>query len=365
MAGRVGVFNQRAVPASIWDERDASARQRGLAAATGGASESSSKAARLAELYRPPFELICRLPWDSARDQAKEEKKWILVDVQNPSVFYCQVLNRDIWKDEGIKDLVKENFLFMQYSSDDPRGSQYVQYYFPLRESEDAYPHIAIVDPRTGEQVKVWSGPPVPKPADFLMQLVEFLDRYSLDPKKKNPVAKRKAEKPKVLDVDRLTEEEMLDLALQNSLASNGAPGPKDVDPDELTKSVEDIRKGKGKADGEGSNAEPTNGHTTPAASAFSRISASNPHVEPDLGPNVTRIQFRHSTGRVVRKFALNDPVLRIYEWLKAEPLEGKQGIEFELKTSGTGKDLIESLDLTIADAELRNSTVMVEFIED
>ncbi|PMD39826.1 hypothetical protein L207DRAFT_634338 [Hyaloscypha variabilis F] len=363
----VGLFNQRPV-ASIWDESaDTSSRRQGLAEATGGASEASSKAARLAELFRPPFELMHQVPWDVARDKGKEENKWILVNVQDPSIFDCQQLNRDIWKHEGIKELVKENFIFIQYSKDDPRGSQYVQYYFPTKDSQAAYPHIAIVDPRTGEQVKVWSGPPVPQAGEFLMQLVEFLDRYSLDVTKKNPVAKRKPEKAKSIDVDRLTEDEMLDLALQNSLQNNGtAAGPKEDDPDDLTKSFGDVSKGKGKeVEGESASSEPETGEgsSSAATSAFSQILPNNPHAEPDMGPQVTRIQFRHSNGRVVRRFRVDDTVRRIYEWLKADPLEGKEGIAFDLK--GMGKDLIEHLDETIEDAGLKNGTVMVEFIED
>ena len=360
---RPGVFNQQPVP-SIWDESaDASMRRQGLAQATGGASEASSKAARLAELFRPPIELMHQVPWDTARDKGKEEGKWILVNVQDPSIFDCQQLNRDIWKHDGIKELVKESFIFIQYSKDDPRGSQYVQYYFPLRDSGAAYPHIAIVDPRTGEQVKVWSGPPVPNAGDFLMQLVEFLDRYSLDVSKKNPVARRKPEKPKSVDVDRLTEEEALDLALQNSLQNNGGSGPKEHDPDDLTKSFGEVGKGKGKEIERESPEEEAENDESATDTPFSRIMANNPHVEPEMGAKVTRIQFRHSNGRIVRRFRVDDTVRRIYEWLKADPLEGKEGVVFDLK--GMGKDLIEYLDETIEDAGLKNGTVMVEFIED
>lgn len=368
--GRPGVFNQRPV-ASIWDESaDATARRHGLAEATGGASEASSKAARLAELFRPPFELMNQIPWDDARDKGKEEAKWILINVQDPSIFDCQQLNRDIWKHEGIRELVKENFIFMQYSKDDQRGSQYIQYYFQAKDSQAAYPHIAIVDPRTGEQVKVWSGPPVPNAGEFLMQLVEFLDRYSLDVTKKNPVAKRKPEKAKSIDVDRLTEEEMLDMALQNSLANTASPGPKEHDPDDLTKSFGDPGKGKGKEVYDSTQDEeaagPSNGHPdedTAEATTYSRILSNNPHTEPEPGPNVTRIQLRHSTGRIVRRFRVDDPVLRIFEWLKSDPLEGKAGVPFDLK--GMGKDLGEYLEETIEDAGLKNGTVMVEFLED
>ena len=315
-------------------------------------------------MYRPPFELMSRLSWDDARQEGKDNERWILINVQDPAVFDCQLLNRDLWKNPGIMETVKENFIFMQYSKDDPRGSQYVQYYFQNRESRDAYPHIAIVDPRTGEQVKVWSGPPVPKPMEFLMQLHEFLDRYSLKASAKNPVARRKPEPRIEKAVDAMTEDEMLEMALQNSLA--GAPAPKEEDPDALTRSIVDTGKGKAKVEDDdevmtdaGADATATtNGHS---ASPFAAISSSHPHTEPPADAASTRIQFRHPNGRVVRRFLLADPIRRIYEWLKASPLEGKEGAEFELVSMG--KNLMDSLELSVEAAGLKNGTVMIEYV--
>ena len=317
-------------------------------------------------MYRPPFELISQSSWDDAREEGKQNEKWILVNIQDPAIFDCQVLNRDIWKNVGIRDTVKENFIFMQYSKDDPRGSQYMQYYFQARENQAAYPHIAIVDPRTGEQVKVWSGPPTPKAMEFLMQLHEFLDRYSLNVQAKNPVARRKPEPKIEKKVEAMTEEEMLELAMQNSLAHNGAP--REHDPDELTRSIGDISKGKGKvedtemADVESTHANGELQSKSPTQSAFSSILSTNPHVEPPADSTSTRIQFRHPNGRVVRRFGLADPVARIYEWLKASPLEGKEDSGFELISMG--KNLIDVLDTSIEQAGLKNGTVMVEFLE-
>jgi hypothetical protein len=362
LGGRPGIFNQRTTQTSVWDSAgaDSSARRRELATATGGASESSNKSNMLAELYRPPFELMFQQSWDKARDEGKEQQKWIIVNIQDPAIFDCQILNRDIWKNNDIKLTVRENFIFMQYAKDDPRGQQYINYYFHARDSQDAYPHIAIVDPRTGEQVKVWSGPPVPNPVEFHAQLHEFLDRYSLKANAKNPVANRKPERKKV-DVGRMTEEEMLEMALQNSM--DNATGPKDDDPDALTKESSSSGKGKAKVEEE---AEPTETATNGAAdSPFGQISDTNPHEEPPAGDAkvVARIQFRGPSGRpIVRRFNLADPVRRLYEWIKAEnPWEGKQGEEFDLVSMG--KNLLDSLDLTIGEAKLGGASIMVEFI--
>ncbi|KAF2133951.1 hypothetical protein P153DRAFT_362978 [Dothidotthia symphoricarpi CBS 119687] len=363
-AGRAGIFNQRTGQSSVWDSTaDSSARRRELATATGGASEQSSKMSMLAELFRPPFELMYQGSWEKARDMGKEQEKWLIVNIQDPAIFDCQLLNRDIWRNDEIKATVRENFIFMQYAKDDPRGEQYVNYYFHARDSMDAYPHIAIVDPRTGEQVKVWSGPPLPKPVEFHAQLHEFLDRYSLNVNVKNPVAKRKAESKKT-DVGRMTEEQMLEMALQNSM-ENDNQGPKDDDPDALTK---DDGKGKAKAK-EATPApetEPEDEANDSSNPVFAQISSHNPHVEPTItDPKITtRIQFRGPSGRpIVRRFNLSDHVRRIYEWIKSDyPWEGKEGAEFDL--AFMGKNLIENLDVNVEQAGLKGASVMVEFTE-
>lgn len=333
--------------------------------ATGGASEASSKSNMLAEMYRPPFEIMSRLPWDNARDEGKDNEKWLLVNIQDSSVFDCQILNRDLWKDKGVQETVKEHFIFLQFSKDDPRASPYLNYYFQASDVSDNYPHIAIVDPRTGEQMKVWSGPPVVKPSEFLMQIHEFLDRYSLKHNVRNPVAKRKSEK-KDKDVGAMTEEEMLEMAMRNSLGDGASAGQKVEDPDDLTRSMDDV-KGKGRAtsvededmSGTETGAEPVE------ASPFATIPNDKPHTEPAADPaTTTRIQFRHPSGRVIRRFALSDPVQRIYEWLKAEPpLEDKTGVEFDL--NAMGQNLIEQLTTSIEDAGLKNGTVMIGYHED
>jgi hypothetical protein len=331
----------------------------------------------LAELFRPPYDLIARLDWDEAREEGKEQKKWILVNLQDMSDFNCQALNRDIWKDEAVKSLVKENFIFLQYDKDDMAADRYINFYFPNEGhlNPNNYPHVSIIDPRTGEQVKVISGTPFPNALEFHAQLAEFLDRYSLSANHKNPVVKTKRP-TRTIDVDRMTEEEMLELALQNSLDANGGATASNIrDPDELTRSFTD----KGKEKDSTGTSTPTISSTpapapepepavapapAPAQSAFARIPSDRPHVEPKDPAGTTRIQIRNPPGRIIRRFRLDDRVSRIYEWLKAEPLPGKEGVEFELKTMPQGVDLIEHLDETIQEAGLANAVVMVEWVE-
>ncbi|KAL2261227.1 hypothetical protein VTK26DRAFT_4537 [Humicola hyalothermophila] len=348
---------------SVWDATADSSRPSSL-----GPSE-PGRVSRLAQLFRPPYELMSHFSWDEARDEGKDSKKWLLVNLQDMSDFNCQALNRDIWKDQAVVELVKENFIFLQYDKTDPSADQYITFYFPNegQHNPNNYPHVSIVDPRTGEQVKVWSGIPFPSASDFHAQLAEFLDRYSLDDYSKNPVPQTKRPQ-RVVDVDRMTEEEMLEMALQNSLDTNGRVNlPNIPDPDELTKAEP---KGKQRADAAepsapAAAAEPPSSSSA-QGSAFSRIASDRPHVEPPADPKTTtRLQVRNPPGRIIRRFRLDDPVARIYEWLKAEPIPGKEGAEFELKSMPQGEDLIEHLDKTIQEAGLANGTIMLEFVEE
>lgn len=267
------------------------------------------------------------------------------------------MLNRDIWKNQSIRDTIKEHFIFLQYNKDDPRGQEYIGYYFSsLKDSDAAYPHIAIVDPRTGEQVKTWSGSPGPKPSEFLMELHEFLDRYSLSFEKKNPVQTKRKEAKR--DVSRMSEEEQLEMALQASMANGSSTDDKEEDPDALTKAD----KGKAPVLEDGMDVDEQPVAQIKPETPFSRISSANPHEEPTDPKTTSRIQFRHSGGRVVRRFLNDDPVRRIYEWQKAQPLEGKNGA-FELVCMG--KNLIDSLDKTIGEMGLNGGTVMVEHVDE
>ncbi|KAK8125147.1 uncharacterized protein PG998_000906 [Apiospora kogelbergensis] len=353
-------FNQ-----SVWDEPNATSAgvpPVPMGSRPGGPAPSSSRSQRLADLFRPPYDIISRYSWDEARDIGKDEKKWIMVNMQDMSDFNCQALNRDHWKDENITSLLKEHFIFLQYEKGSAESQTYVSFYLSTgHEDPSSYPYVSIIDPRTGEQVKTWSGLPFPPAGEFYNDLVEFLDRYSLAANSKNPVSVSKP-KAKPVDIGRMTEEEMLQMAMQNSLDSSGSSSRAGVqDPDQLTKSPPASEKGKDTETEETSAAAAS----APSNSPFQQISSTAPHTEPETNPaTVTRIQFRHPGGRVIRRFAVADPVRRIYEWLKAEPLEGKDSVPFELKAQ-PGGDLVDKLDLTIEEAGLKQGTVMIEFIED
>jgi UBX domain-containing protein 7 len=196
------------------------------------------------------------------------------------------------------------------------------------------------------------------------MQLHEFLDRYSLDNSARNPVAKRKSEAKKEKPIDQLTEDEMLQRALQASLTSQTQElKPPDIeDPDDLTRSVGDVQGIDSSTNVDVMDVDEAGPSISQESSVFAQIPSNRPHTEPAPGPGITRVQIRHPGGRIVRRFAESDPVQRIYEFLKAEPLEGKEGSDFELISMG--KNLIDVRQDTVESAGLKNGTVMVEFVD-
>ncbi|CAR27949.1 hypothetical protein ZYGR_0N04360 [Zygosaccharomyces rouxii] len=304
-----------------------------------------SKEERLARLFRPPFDMISKRDLDSARSKAKKKSKWIMVNVQDSGVFQCQALNRDLWSSKDVKKVVKPNFVFLQYQFDSRNAEPYINFY-GLR-SKDDLPHIAILDPLTGERLKQWNRQ-VPKPENFINEIEDFLTQFSLDPKVANPTIKEPTPEP---DPTTLTEEQQMELAIKQSLGAS-AEQPIDVDEQE---SAQEKPKPLQEQPTEFPISEPD---------LFSTIQAV-PHEEPPNKPGVTtRIQVRTGDGgRMVRRFNVEDPVRTIYEVIKAQ----MEGFDHEKFTLGSHQreDLIGKLDMTIQDAGLKNSSLLLEKVED
>ncbi|PRT54921.1 UBX domain-containing protein 2 [Wickerhamiella sorbophila] len=278
---------------------------------------------RLAELFRPPFDMMEDLDLDSAKQEAQEEKKWLLVNIQDTTEFSCQRLNRDLWRHESVKVVVKENFVFLQYDNDSTDGQMYRSLY-PF----ETFPHMAILDPWTGEQQKVWSK--VPSVEHFLEDLVEFLGQPG--------------------SVEQAPQEPLSVKGTASNTTITQVPEPEIVAGQE--KLAED-----GEEEEEEEKEEQEEEETTPEDPVASIEPLDIP--EPDPGADVTRIQLRLSDGqRIVRRFKVSTKVAEIFAIIK------------HLKPEFAGKSLVltagrqnlsSELEKTIEEANLKNSTVLVE----
>eukprot|EP00397_Hematodinium_sp_SG-2012_P039158 GEMP01042714.1.p1 GENE.GEMP01042714.1~~GEMP01042714.1.p1 ORF type:complete len:390 (+),score=95.02 GEMP01042714.1:40-1209(+) len=118
--------------------------------------------------------------WFECMQLGKETQRWILVNIQDKELFESHVLNRDVWNDETIQEIISGNFVFWQRDTESVEGMQFCQCYKIDVQLKTSLPHVGVVDPRTGRLVKSWNakkwdGPHVA--ADFFYS---FLDRHSL-----------------------------------------------------------------------------------------------------------------------------------------------------------------------------------------
>lgn len=189
------------------------------------------------DLFRPPLEVIFHGSFDSAREVGKHQYKWLLVNIQNSKEFACQTLNRDLWSDPTVKDFVKEHFIFWQVYHDSSEGQRYIQFY-----NVSKFPHVAIIDPRTGEQLKSW---PKIDHTSFRNDIIEFLSEHpSLDgsiPDANNLKKLRVKEEENAKTLYDQSEEAQLEAAIKASLQetedSNSSKAY--VDDDSYTDAIE------------------------------------------------------------------------------------------------------------------------------
>lgn len=112
----------------------------------GTANKKRSGPTSLSDMFAPPTEIMHTAGgFQGARNRAKDERKWLLVNLQNDSDFACHALNRDVWRNDLAEALITSSFIFWQAMNDTGDGQTYIQRY-----SVNAFPHVAIIDPRTG-----------------------------------------------------------------------------------------------------------------------------------------------------------------------------------------------------------------------
>lgn len=166
------------------------------------------KLSTLADLFRPPIELMHKGSFETAKDCGQLENKWLMINIQNVQDFACQCLNRDVWSNDAVKTIIREHFIFWQVYHDSEEGQRYIQFY-----KLNKFPYISILDPRTGQKMVEWNQLDV---ASFLEQVTGFLAEHGqLDgPSCHAPPAKR-ARSESLIDA---SEDSQLEAAIRASL---------------------------------------------------------------------------------------------------------------------------------------------------
>ncbi|VDN33471.1 unnamed protein product [Gongylonema pulchrum] len=132
-------------------------------------NQADDKRMTLQALFRPPIDIMFTGDWETVRYEASQRNQWLLINVQDDQEFACQTLNRDVWSNTAVKELIRSSFVFWQIHKDWADGNRICNYY-----RINSYPAIFVVDPRTGELLLT-----VKAAADafsFCDQLATFLD---------------------------------------------------------------------------------------------------------------------------------------------------------------------------------------------
>ncbi|CAK9819911.1 UBX domain-containing protein 7 [Anthophora plagiata] len=145
------------------------------------------KSKRLEDLFRPPCNILFLGSFMEAREYAKSLNRWLLVNIQNPQEFACQILNRDVWSNQQIQEIIKDHFVLWQVLSNSSDGSRYINLYDVYE-----YPYLAVIDPRTGECMQTYNNITVDTLMSALNDMLsthpspESVTHESFNPKKWN-----------------------------------------------------------------------------------------------------------------------------------------------------------------------------------
>lgn len=299
----------------------------------------SSTQRRLANIFRPPWDIITKTTLDQAKIQAKDDGKWILINIQDVTDFRCQVLNRDFWSSRQIKNIVEENFIFLQFHHDSPGGIAYRNFY-PF--TDDEFPHIAILDPITGEQMLKWSEKP--EIHQWIDQVHDFLQTYKLHSNNIAPISKG-LNKNHAIEID-----------------------SDDYDDDDEDEEVyheivhEDVNDNQPTVLSEESDIE----LQPPKALSYSeQINQLDALDIPDPVSNATRIQIRSGIDgkRVVKSLSSDTIVLDLFKFTKYSFNESLNGRPFTLKMQRD--NLWDKKDMSVKEAGAAGAALMLEVIDD
>lgn len=315
-------FDEESKRAGIWESGQ------------GATSTADTSRDNLASLYRPPFALMFQGPFEKAKDAAKAQNRWLLVNLQSTKEFSSHMLNRDTWANEAVSQTITSNFIFWQVCDDTEEGSKVSTYY-----KLDSVPVILVLDPVTGQKMRLWRG--MVQPESLLEDLLPFMDgspndhHFSLSHKR--PRESLQAPPSKIQN--RTTEEdEEMQLALAASMEGmidTGGASSKDGD---TTNTEEEIPK----------NDKPT----------YPPL-PEEPKGERNL---LCRVGVRLPDGRrLQRSFFRSDPIQLLWSFCYAH-LDQVDPRSFRLTQAipGASKDLDYESKLTFEESGLSNSMISV-----
>lgn len=119
-----------------------------------GGGKKTEKQEMLAKMYAPPFDIMFNGTFEELRALAKERDKWVLINIQKDEEFSAHVLNRDVWSNDSVKEVIKYGFIFWQKMDTSESAMKFLQSY-QIPTNDSTFPLVAIVDPITNMLIKI------------------------------------------------------------------------------------------------------------------------------------------------------------------------------------------------------------------
>jgi len=276
----------------------------------------------LADLFAPPS-YIFQGTLDQACEESTKTGKWLLVNIQSTEEFSSHMLNRDVWKNPSIADIVKNHFVFAQRDQNSAFAKNFANLYKIW-----THPSITIVDPVTRALRRKIVVPDQPDANNMLAPLVHFIEKSGLPSADGSHLQSsvKSGDKPKPSPKPKVS-----------------APAKLNNDDDELAKaiamslaeaeesSVSDVKKA------------PSNFHPKPSA-------------EPPAGPEATRILVRcPKNPRFKRRFLKTAKLKEIYAVLEHEVDVSYGNLENFVLFDARKKQTFNALERTLEELGLLN----------
>ena len=277
-------------------------------------SANQSKNLTLANLFAPPDKIMFKGGYNDARYFSKIKNKYLLVNIQAPREFDSHQLNRDVWKNEQIIEIITKNFIFWQCEKETNDGITYINLYNIKRK----LPHIAIIDPITGQKCKQWTGfiPPQILYSDLALFLVDNpLPTFDINT---NILSSSSLEKT-TINTNTIITESKKDKSIDINIASDLSDNDNEKNKELKIKNMIPLDE------------------------------------EPKQGDNVLTIQLILPDGKKLkRNFLLTDTIHHVYTFA----LHHATNENFDLYTSFPRKMLNKNDTTTVLQADLKNAVI-------
>lgn len=123
-----------------------------------------------------PTHLKYKGDFEKAKKSSIKYDKLLMVNIQTKTNLESMNLNRDIWADDEISEIIKEKYIFLQIYSDNPKAVTILSNYniYDL-------PTVMIIDPLTG--LLLWKNENIVEKFSFKEKIKEFKPRekFSID----------------------------------------------------------------------------------------------------------------------------------------------------------------------------------------